>query len=138
MDYEEDLKYHLEQFVTSFVQPGSKDRYLQLASTPSGRKKFQRTMHRMSARIDSRYVLQVNELTKGQIQQRVCRQGVDQDTRVLVLVSGYSGRQNYEKLGDVIETMWNGFDGLISIVPGHLVYYGSEDELIKWLLEKDA
>jgi hypothetical protein len=138
MDYEKDLQHNLVEFVKSFIVSESKERYLQLASTSSGRKKFQRTVHRLSSKIDKKYVRPLDKLSIEEIRNCLLRDtGLSLDSTVLVFVTGSSGHQDYEKLGDVIETMWNGFDGLISIVPGQLVYFGSDDELVKWLIQKN-
>lgn len=131
------LQFHLERFVDSFLVNDAKVRFLELARTPSGRRKFQKTLYKLADKIDRSYVKDLQSYSASEIRDYLLKErGLLSYTKVLIFDLGRSGEESYAKLEDVIESMCEGFDSIISILPGRLVYFASEHPRAIWLLER--
>lgn len=144
MDYANLAQVHLTQFVESFVVSRAKARYLQLAGTPGGREKFERTLDRITPFVDANKGVPPRAIADTEdelLEYLIRRGGVNANSEVLVF--GIGGRLRHgsrgpdiDVLSEVIPYIYGGYSGLISILPGRLVYYGHEDVSKRWILEE--
>lgn len=128
---------HEEEFVSRFVVPEKRRRYLSLLESPKGRKKLLDSLDHFSD-LDSRYAhpLPTNAQTVKAVEAILKQKGAPDKCHVL---SSDPDLDNQEMgLSDaIVRTLGHGAGTVISCIPGKLGYFEGEEPNTRYILERE-
>ena len=127
---------HEKLLIESFINIRQKERFLTLLSNPKNRHKLVAYFDH-EVELDSRYALKIpsNQSSLEDIKRILLAKGAGNSCYVFSADSRIDGKEL--KLSDALaETIGSGMGTFLSIIPGRLAYYESEDVGERYILYK--